>query len=94
MCPAECERDAALVGERGLADQDPLDLVRRGNEQVLVARLEERAKRDPAGYRTRVLLFALLGNAYLFAMVMFLGLLFLHAVEVRLVVSGLPFEDA
>lgn len=46
---------------------------------ALVARLEERAKRDPAGYRTRVLLFALLGNAYLFAMVMFLGLLFLLA---------------
>ena len=36
---------------------------------ALVARLEEKAKADPGGYRTRVLLFALLGNVYLFAMV-------------------------
>jgi Zn-dependent protease with chaperone function len=46
---------------------------------ALVARLEAQAKADPGGYRRRVLLFALLGNAYLFAMVVFLAALFLAA---------------
>ena len=36
--------------------------------EALVSRLEAEAKRNPAGYRTRVLLMALLGNAYLAVM--------------------------
>jgi Zn-dependent protease with chaperone function len=46
---------------------------------ALVARLEAQAHANPGGYRTRVLLFALLGNAYLFAMVAFLAVLFVVA---------------
>ena len=41
----------------------------------LVGRLEARAKRDPAGYRTRVILMALLGNAYLGAMLVLIAAL-------------------
>src|SRR5688572_6982158 len=33
--------------------------------EALVGRLDAKAKADPAGYKTRVLLMALLGNAYL-----------------------------
>lgn len=41
----------------------------------LVSGLEAQAKRDPAGYRTRVVLMALLGNAYLGVMLLLLAAL-------------------
>jgi Zn-dependent protease with chaperone function len=41
--------------------------------ESLVGRLEEQARRNPAGYKTRVLLMALLGNAYLGAMLALIG---------------------
>lgn len=47
--------------------------------KALVAQLEERARRDPAGYKLRVVLLGLLGNAYLLAMVLAIGLAFLAA---------------
>lgn len=48
--------------------------------EALVGRLEEQARGDPAGYRTRVLLMALLGNAYLGAMLVLIGALLAAAV--------------
>jgi hypothetical protein len=47
--------------------------------ETLVGRLEEQAKRNPAGYRTRVLLMALLGNAYLGVMLALIALLVVAA---------------
>lgn len=43
--------------------------------EALVGRLEARAKRDPAGYRTSVLMMALLGNAYLAVVVLLTAVL-------------------
>lgn len=43
---------------------------------ALVHRLEDRARRDPGGYKARVLGIALLGNAYLFAVVALVAVLF------------------
>ncbi|HET9734134.1 MAG TPA: hypothetical protein VFP62_02585, partial [Burkholderiales bacterium] len=45
--------------------------------QALVDGLENEARRNPGGYRSRVLMLALLGNAYLGAIVALLGFLFL-----------------
>jgi Zn-dependent protease with chaperone function len=51
--------------------------------ETLVARLDVVAKRNPASYRTRVLLMALLGNAYLGVMLLLIvALLFAAAVSV------------
>jgi Zn-dependent protease with chaperone function len=47
--------------------------------ESLVRRLDAEAKRNPAGYRTRVLLMALLGNVYLGVVLLFIGVLFLIA---------------
>ena len=47
--------------------------------ESLVRRLEEQAKRNPAGYRTRVLLIALLGNAYLAAILALIAALLVAA---------------
>ena len=47
--------------------------------ESLVARLEVVAKRNPASYRTRVLLMALLGNVYLGVMLLFIVALLLAA---------------
>jgi Zn-dependent protease with chaperone function len=47
--------------------------------ETLVARLDQQAKRNPAGYRTRVLLMALLGNAYLGVMLVLIALLVVTA---------------
>jgi Zn-dependent protease with chaperone function len=47
--------------------------------ESLVARLDAVAKRNPAGYRTRVLLMALLGNIYLGLMLLFIVALLLAA---------------
>ena len=47
--------------------------------ESLVSRLDAEAKRNPAGYRTRVLLMALLGNVYLGVMLLFLAVLLLVA---------------
>lgn len=51
------------------------------NEQFhsLVLRLEEQARHDPAGYKKRVLLLALLGNVYLAAMLLLVVVLFAAA---------------
>jgi hypothetical protein len=43
--------------------------------EALVGRLESQAKRDPAGYKTRVLMMALLGNAYLAVTVLLIAAL-------------------
>ncbi len=43
--------------------------------EALVGRLEARAKRDPKGYKARVLMMALLGNAYLAAAVLLIAVL-------------------
>jgi Zn-dependent protease with chaperone function len=43
--------------------------------EALVGRLEAQAKRDPAGYKTRVLMMALLGNAYLTVTVFLIAVL-------------------
>jgi Zn-dependent protease with chaperone function len=48
--------------------------------EALVRRLDEQAKRNPGSYRTRVLLVALLGNAYLAAMLLLIGALLAAAV--------------
>src|SRR5262245_39731880 len=55
--------------------------VRMKNEEFesLVSRLEAEAKRNPASYGTRVLLMALLGNAYLGVMLLVIVVLFLIA---------------
>jgi Zn-dependent protease with chaperone function len=52
------------------------------NEQfeALVGRLDEQARSNPAGYRIRVLLMALLGNAYLGVMLMLMAALLAAAV--------------
>ena len=47
--------------------------------EPLVGRLEQQAKRNPAGYRTRALLMALLGNAYLGVMLLLIALLVVAA---------------
>jgi Zn-dependent protease with chaperone function len=47
--------------------------------ETLVGRLDQLAKRNPAGYRTRVLLMALLGTAYLGAMLVLIALLVVAA---------------
>lgn len=44
---------------------------------ALVSRLDAQARKNPQGYRTRVILLALLGDAYLFFMLVILLLLFL-----------------
>jgi hypothetical protein len=38
--------------------------------EILVGKLDQLAKRNPAGYRARVLLVSLLGNAYLGVMLL------------------------
>jgi hypothetical protein len=43
--------------------------------EILVGKLDQLAKRNPAGYRARVLLVALLGNAYLGVMLLLIALL-------------------
>src|SRR5687768_14201978 len=43
--------------------------------EALVGRLEARAKDNPAGYKTRVFLMALLGNAYLGVMLVLIAAL-------------------
>jgi len=48
--------------------------------EALVGRLEARAKRDPKGYKARVLMMALLGNAYLAAAVLLVAVLVALAV--------------
>jgi Zn-dependent protease with chaperone function len=47
--------------------------------EALVSRLEADARRNPAGYRTRVLLMALLGNVYLAVMLVCIVAMFLVA---------------
>jgi Zn-dependent protease with chaperone function len=47
--------------------------------ETLVGRLDQQAKRNPAGYRKRVLLMALLGNAYLGVMLALIALLVVAA---------------
>jgi Zn-dependent protease with chaperone function len=47
--------------------------------EALVGRLDADAKRNPAGYRTRVLLMALLGNVYLGVVLLLVAALFLVA---------------
>jgi Zn-dependent protease with chaperone function len=47
--------------------------------ETLVGRLDQQAKRNPAGYRTRVLLMALLGSAYLGVMLVLIALLVVAA---------------
>jgi Zn-dependent protease with chaperone function len=47
--------------------------------EVLVGKVDQLAKRDPAGYRARVLLVALLGNAYLGVMLLLIALLVVAA---------------
>jgi Zn-dependent protease with chaperone function len=47
--------------------------------EILVGRLDQLAKCDPAGYRARVLLVALLGNAYLGVMLLLIALLVVAA---------------
>ena len=44
---------------------------------ALVLKLEDHARKDPAGYRIRVALLAFLGNAYLAIVLLVVGLLFL-----------------
>ncbi|HEX6265439.1 MAG TPA: M48 family metallopeptidase, partial [Burkholderiales bacterium] len=51
-----------------------------GEFEALAGRLEERAKANPAGYRTRVLMMALLGNVYLGAMLVLIAALLAAAV--------------
>jgi len=51
-----------------------------GEFETLVRRLEEQARRDPAGYRTRVLLLALSGNLYLGLVVLLIFALLLGAI--------------
>jgi Zn-dependent protease with chaperone function len=48
--------------------------------EALVARLEGEAKRSPGGYKTRVVLMALLGNAYLGVMLVLIVALLLAAI--------------
>ena len=48
--------------------------------EALVARLESEAKRNPGGYKTRVVLMALLGNAYLGIMLLVITALLLAAI--------------
>ena len=48
--------------------------------EVLVGRLEGEAKRSPGGYKTRVVLMALLGNAYLGLMLVLIAALLLAAI--------------
>jgi hypothetical protein len=48
--------------------------------EALVGRLEGEAKRSPGGYKTRVVLMALLGNAYLGLMLVLIAALLLAAV--------------
>lgn len=47
--------------------------------EILVGKLDQLAKRNPAGYRARVLLVALLGNAYLGVMLLLIALLVVAA---------------
>lgn len=47
--------------------------------EALVGKLDEQAKRNPAGYATRVLLMALLGNAYLGVMLLLIAALLVAA---------------
>ncbi len=47
--------------------------------EALVGKLEERARRNPAAYKTRVLLIALLGNAYLATMLVLIAALLVAA---------------
>jgi Zn-dependent protease with chaperone function len=47
--------------------------------EALVGKLEEQARRNPASYKIRVLLLALLGNAYLGVMLVFIAALLLAA---------------
>jgi Zn-dependent protease with chaperone function len=58
----------------------------------LVARLEDRARRDPRGYKRRVLLLALLGNAYLLAVLAFVGVVFLVLLASILVLKALAIK--
>jgi Zn-dependent protease with chaperone function len=48
--------------------------------EALVGRLEEAARRNPGGYKTRVVLMALLGNAYLGIMLLLIAALLLAAI--------------
>ena len=56
--------------------------------EALVGRLEDQAKRNPSGYRTRVLLFALLGNAYLALMLVLIAALLVAALVSILWLKG------
>lgn len=58
----------------------------------LVERLEESAKRDPSGYRNRVVLLALLGYAYLGLILVVLAVLFLLALASLTVIKGFAFK--
>jgi hypothetical protein len=64
--------------------------------ETLVGRLEQQAKRNPAGYRTRVLLMALLGNAYLGVMLVLIALLVVAAAisVVWLKAAGVKIQGA
>jgi Zn-dependent protease with chaperone function len=64
------------------ADSDRVKKMTDEQFDILVGKLEEQARRDPAGYRFKVLLLALFGNAYLGAM-----LLLIVALLVGLVLS-------
>ena len=48
--------------------------------EALVGRLEGEAKRNPGGYKTRVVLMALLGNAYLVLMLLAITALLVTAI--------------
>lgn len=58
----------------------------------LVAQLEESAKRDPEGYRRRVVALALLGYAYLGLILVVLAILFLVALASLAVLKAVAFK--
>lgn len=64
------------------------------NEQfeALVAKLEAKARRDPSGYKLRVFLLALLGNAYLGAMLLLIAGLLLGLVASVTVLKALAVK--
>lgn len=59
---------------------------------ALVSKLEEQARRNPAGYQFKVLLLALLGNAYLGAILLLIVALLLGSLASILVLKGLALK--
>lgn len=84
----------------GLHPKSEKVLMTREEFDALVSKLEEQARQNPAGYRWRVVLLALMGDAYLAATVLLIfallvGLIvsvaFLKLVAVKLIVLVVPF---